>query len=229
MAMDNFASYLKINGCFIVQNISPQVKTIKIFNYPINYMDSRDLLQIPGVGENDIRASLLKGEVNHKIRAGDIRIICSDIDLLQFNSNQKMFLQMAGVIKGLEIDVDNITANLDNYISSGGSGGISASQHETLRQLIHFVDEGPGDGFASGAYKEVLPIANPFPTSMIWYLDSSKNKKLVEKLLSYNSNGFPTTITWNMYDADGVSILHTVVDTISYVNGFETTRTRTII
>jgi hypothetical protein len=60
-------------------------------------------LQIPGVAEQDIRASLLKGELRHKILAGDIVVECSDIDLLQFNDDQKKFLQDAGIIKGLEV------------------------------------------------------------------------------------------------------------------------------
>lgn len=100
--MDVFAPYLKINGCFIVLNVSPQVKTINIFNYPINYNSTRDLLQIPGVSEQDIRASLLKGELQHKIRAKDIIVVCSDIDLLQFNDNQKNFLRNAGIVNGLQ-------------------------------------------------------------------------------------------------------------------------------
>lgn len=100
--MDEFAPYLKINGCFVVLNTAPQIKTIKIFNYPILYGQTRDLLQIPGVAESDIRASLLKGELQHKIRAQDITVICSDIDLLQFNSNQKTFLQGAGIVNGLD-------------------------------------------------------------------------------------------------------------------------------
>src|SRR5579863_8351985 len=109
MGMDDFAPYLKINGCFIVENTSPQVKTIKIFNYPILYGTTRDLLQIPGVAENDIRASLLKGELQHKILAKDIVIICSDIDLLQFNSSQKTFLSNAGVVNGMSISSSNMT------------------------------------------------------------------------------------------------------------------------
>ena len=103
MGMDDFAPYPRINGCFIVKNISAQIKTINIFQYPINYLDSRDLLLIPGVSEGDIRSSLLKGELNHKIRAGDIQIICSDIDLLQFNADQKTFLTAAGVVNGMTV------------------------------------------------------------------------------------------------------------------------------
>lgn len=102
--MDEFAPYLKKYGCFIVRNITnDRRKTIKIFNYPIPFNRTRDILQIPGVAEQDIRASLLKGELRHKILAGDIVVECSDIDLLQFNDDQKKFLQDAGIIKGLEV------------------------------------------------------------------------------------------------------------------------------
>lgn len=208
MPMNEFAPYLKINGCFIVRNITPdRQKIIKIFQYPIPFNRTRDLLQIPGVSESDIRASLLKGELQHKIRAKDIIIECSDIDLLQFNSAHKLFLQNAGIINGLEVS--------------------GAGDHDTLRQLIHFIDEGPGDGFTSGAFKVVT--GQPFPTSIVWYTDSSQTEKIVEKLITRDSLQNPSTITWNMYDVDGVTVIHTVTDTISYINNsFESTRTRAI-
>lgn len=106
--MDEFAPYLKRNGCFIVRNVTPdRQKTIKIFNYPINFNQTRDLLQIPGVAEADIRASLLKGELRHKFLAKDIVVECSDIDLLQFNDDQKTFLKSMGIIKGLQVNSEN--------------------------------------------------------------------------------------------------------------------------
>jgi len=109
--MDEFAPYYKKHGCFIVRNITPdRNKTIRIFNYPINFNTTRDLLQIPGVAEADIRASLLKGELRHKLLAKDIVVECSDIDLLQFNNDQKKFLQDSGIIKGLQVDNSNLVA-----------------------------------------------------------------------------------------------------------------------
>lgn len=111
--LNEFAPFQKINGCFIVSNNSNPRKTIFIFNYPIPYGASRDLLAIPGVSESDIRASLLKGELQHKIRINEISILCSDIDLLQFNSAHKLFLQGAGIINGLEITGGTV----------GGTGG----------------------------------------------------------------------------------------------------------
>ena len=215
MPNDDFAPYLKFNGCFVVLNTSPQVKTIKIFHYPINYGMTRDILQIPGVAEDDIRASLLKGELQHKIRAHDIVVICSDIDLLQFNAAQKSFLQAAGIVNGLDV--------------SGSGGGISEADHETLRQLIHFLPDGPGDGFLSGAYKTTTPTGNPFPTNITWWVSSAMSQKIFEKLITYNASKFPVTITYNVYDFDGVTIKHSATDTITYANNaFESTRTRSI-
>jgi hypothetical protein len=102
--VDVFAPYLKKYGCFVVRDVTPdRKKTITIFQYPILFNQTRDLLQIPGVAEQDIRASLLKGELRHKILAKDIVVECSDIDLLQFNDNQKQFLIDAGIIKGLDV------------------------------------------------------------------------------------------------------------------------------
>jgi hypothetical protein len=226
--MDVFAPYYKINGCFIVLNVSPQIKTITIFQYPINYHCSRDLLKIPGVAEQDIRASLLKGELQHKILAKDIIVTCSDIDLLQFNGNQKAFLQGAGIVNGLDVDFGELAPDVVDAIGGGGGGGITADEHETLRQLIHFINEGPGHGFATAAYKESLPAGSPFPTSIIWYLDSGFTLKLIEKDITYDVNQFPFIIEWKMYAVDGVTILHTVTDTISYTNAFESSRVRTI-
>jgi hypothetical protein len=94
------------HGTFVVLNTSRQNKTINIFQYPINQGATRDILQIPGVGEADIRASLLKGELRHKILVGDIIVLASDVDLLQFNIIQRTFLQNAGIATGLQVTVD---------------------------------------------------------------------------------------------------------------------------
>lgn len=140
--MDVFAPYFKINGCFIVKNISPQIKTINIFNYPINYKCQRDLLQIPGVAENDIRASLLKGELQHKILSQDIIIICSDIDLLQFNSSQKSFLTNAGIVNGISVNSSNMEY-LDNQdiILIGNING--SNRIFTLPNNDYFIQSSP--------------------------------------------------------------------------------------
>ncbi len=104
MSKNEFATDLLKNGVFIVKNVTKyRNKTVKIFQYPILYGRSVNLLAIRGISEAEIRASLLKGELRNKILVGDIVVLDSDIDLLQFNNQHKLFLQKAGVTKGLEV------------------------------------------------------------------------------------------------------------------------------
>ena len=109
----NFAYSLKYNTHFVVRNTcTDRRKTISIFNYPINFGDTRDLLQIPGVEESDIRASLLKGVLRHKLLNGDIQLVSSNIDLLQFSDRQRNFLLQFGFTEGVQIGYDE----LDGYV-----------------------------------------------------------------------------------------------------------------
>ena len=103
--------------------------------------------------------------------------------------------------------------------------GLSEATHRTLRQLIHFIDEGPAEGFASGAYRSITGTV--FPTAIVWWTSAAQTSKIVEKLITY-TGAFPTTIQWKMYDVDGSTVLATVTDAISYSGAFETSRTRTI-
>lgn len=109
-----------------------------------------------------------------------------------------------------------------------GGSGLTESQHKALRQLIHFIDSGPADGFASGAYLEILPAADPFPTSEIWWESASKLEKIVELTITRNANKTPATEVWKMYDGDGTTVLATVTDSFSYSGIFVTSVTRTI-
>lgn len=107
--------------------------------------------------------------------------------------------------------------------------GISATVHRTLRQLVHLADGGgPFEGFTTGAYREILPSTSPFPTSVIWWTDSGKTAKIVEHALTYNANKTVATSQWKAYDTDGVTVLATVTDTMTYSGIFETSRTRAI-
>lgn len=108
--------------------------------------------------------------------------------------------------------------------------GLSENDHRAIRQLIHFIEEGPAEGFATGAYKVVSPPGDPFPTSIIWYNESNivTRLKIVEKTITRGSNQLPTQIQWKVYD-ELENLLATVTDSITYSNNvFENTRTRTI-
>jgi hypothetical protein len=109
-----------------------------------------------------------------------------------------------------------------------GGSGVTETGHKTLRQLIHFIDGGPAEGFASGAYRETLPSADPFPTTITWWTSAAKTAKIVDKTITYNANKTANTVQWRVYDVDGSTVLATVTDAIAYSSVFETSRTRTI-
>jgi hypothetical protein len=113
-----------------------------------------------------------------------------------------------------------------SQISGGTISGVTRSQHQTIPNLIHYLEEGPGDGFAQ-AYKKVF--GSPFPSAVVWYTDSTMRRMIVEKQIVRNSINMPITITWTVYSTDGVTPVHTVSDSITYSeNIFETSRQRTI-
>jgi hypothetical protein len=93
---------------FVVKNIAPQGKRIKIFMYPINNGETRDLMTIPYVSEADIRHSLLKGELMKKFVSEEAIVVDSNIDLLQFDDQHKAFLRKYGIVKGLEVSAGEL-------------------------------------------------------------------------------------------------------------------------
>jgi len=105
------------------------------------------------------------------------------------------------------------------------SSSLTATTHETLRQFIHLANDGPYDGF-SGCVMDVGPT--PFPTSSIWFVDTTRTKKIIETHIVYNANMTPSTTQYKIYDIDGVTVLSTLTDTISYNGIFEVSRTRTL-
>jgi hypothetical protein len=105
--------------------------------------------------------------------------------------------------------------------------GLSEAAHKALRQLIHFIDDGPAEGFATGAFKETTGTV--FPTFVAWYVAGSTPPAGLIVSLTVTWTGIvPTTEVWKMYDTDGSTVLVTVTDTISYSGIFETSRTRAI-
>lgn len=121
------------------------------------------------------------------------------------------------------IDPNAGTQTLTDLVA--GTGGLTANTHRILRQLIHFIDNGPAEGFDSGAYRETTGTV--YPTAIIWYDSSGEGKKkIVEKLITWTGIN-PTTIAWKVYDSSE-TLLATVSDSISYSGVFETSRTRTI-
>ncbi len=101
-------------------------------------------------------------------------------------------------------------------------------EHRTIRQLIHFIDEGPAEGFVSGATKTVT--GGLFPTLVEW--KTQGGLLIVDKTITRSGGAAttlkPTPIVWRMYDTDGTTVLVTVSDAITYSGVNEVSRVRTI-
>lgn len=141
MGMNSFAPFLKQCKSFIVRNVTPdREKTIKIFLNPINYGEERDLLKIRGVAEDDIRSSLLKGEIRHKFLAHDIELVYTDIDLLTWSECERAFLAYFGFTQanaiGTQIQCaqisDEALSCIDGYVQTGSGNSISYSWREKV-------------------------------------------------------------------------------------------------
>jgi len=109
-----------------------------------------------------------------------------------------------------------------------GAPLLSEVAHRALRQLIHFLDEGPAHGFSGPLTKTVTGTV--FPTLIEWK-DSGGNNvftKTITRSGGGATNLAPTPIVYRVYASDGTTVLATASDAVTYSGAFETGRTRTL-
>lgn len=106
-----------------------------------------------------------------------------------------------------------------------GIGGLTETGHKVLRQLIHWIPDGPGDGFSTSPYKEIV-WSGAFKDSEIWWESSDKLKKLFEHTMTWTGVN-KTGEIWTLYKTDGSSPHARATDAITYSGVFPQTRTRT--
>lgn len=156
------------------------------------------------------------------LNANEDFVDCRGVAIQNDTSNDDAVLISRDAFGNLTfLDVANTVKTLTDLVN----GGLTVDAHKTLRQLIHFINEGPAEGFASGAYKEVTGTV--FPSAIVWYDSSGANrKKIVEKLLTWTGVKV-TMVVWKIYD-ESETLLATITDAITYNGIFEASRTRTI-
>lgn len=123
---------------------------------------------------------------------------------------------------GMTFQDINVSRVLGELVSSTRG---ASSAHQSLLDVIHFLNDGPGDGWASGAvcqdnYSGLLLV------SSTWYTDATQSKRIVAQSWTYSGLLIATEKTI-LYAADGVSIVRSVTDTYSYSGSIRTQRTRT--
>lgn len=138
----------------------------------------------------------------------------------------------------IEDDGIQLTPDVTSPVSPGevryvsGSGFVFNEEGElhtlvdavNYRKLSLINETGPFENFP-GAYYEI--VGGLFPVTSTWYTDVSKTSLIQRKMIDRNGIQNPTTITWNMYAVDGVTVTRQYVDAITYSGSLETSRTRT--
>lgn len=106
---------------------------------------------------------------------------------------------------------------------TSASSGITDTDHKILRQLIHFINDGPGDGFYSNPFREIS--GGMFPDRITWWSDSNKTLRLFQTEIT-RSGIYPITESYKMYASNGTTIIAMATDSITYQGAFEVARSR---
>lgn len=88
-----------------------------------------------------------------------------------------------------------------------------AGSHNAIKDPIHFLHDGPGDGWPSGAFCQKTYTGMLLRQST-WYTTSAMTVPIVSRAYTYNGL-LVATETLTLYSASGAAV-RTVVDTYSY-------------
>ncbi len=154
----------------------------------------------------------------------------------------------------------NFPTGLDTYVNPTGADSLGdapvlhSAQHSNINDAVESLQAKLGINFSSvetsidyicnlllltqnqhpaARYREITynSVVSVLPDSVIWYVDSGKTIKLVEKQYSYSPTIkiLPVSVTLKLYDGTVLNTLQrTIQDTITYNRVFETSRNRTI-
>ena len=167
---------------FIVQNV--KIKWISIFNNPVAPNGYIDLMKIRGISEEEIKSSLIKGELYHKIRTKSIKVFQSNVNLTSFDPTFTAFLNNAGITTGTgspHADSQNVvgtyTCGLDVnvnsvvYLASPDFVDLAHANNPTTQPLIGIVQSKPNQTTAIVMYYGELTGQSGLIPSATYYLD----------------------------------------------------------
>jgi hypothetical protein len=115
---------------FVVKNNSSINRSIKVFNTKINPGGQLDVMDVPGVTEEDIRVAVLKGPLKNLLSGGALQVLASTVN---FNTSDPL---QSGFLKSIGIN------------PSGASG--SALTNNPLTQTSWYVDPTNGSDVNDG-------------------------------------------------------------------------------
>jgi hypothetical protein len=115
-----YAGNIPIGTTFVVKNItSAPGRIINVFQTQIYPGMSLDLMQVRGVGEDDIREALLKGSLGQHIKNSQLQVTSSTIRFSEQDPTFVAFLNTYGLGSNI--------AGAPNYVSSTNTNALSAA------------------------------------------------------------------------------------------------------
>jgi hypothetical protein len=230
LAADGYSAKSVYLTCLLISTISSGIVTVQLPSSDASLLEVCDYQVDPLDIAKIYGSSGADGYYTVNQVLGDTTFSVNEPIADSTGGNVDFVYQSGSTLVGLDpIGMRDVTGNtVQQGIQQLDAIKISAAEHEILDQLIHFIDlGGPGHGFSPAAYKETTPFGSIFPTSVIWYYDATKAKKIFEELITW-SGVVPSTVTYNMFGSDGSTIVQSATDTFTYVNNiFEATCTRT--
>lgn len=145
--MTDYSDGLPIGVSFIVKNItSPPGRIIKVFNTQVYPGQTLDVMRVLGIGETEVRDSLLKGDLGKKIKNRQLMVVSSTLVLPESDAAYISFLNSSG-----------LNANIINNTT----GLFGTSNASALTQSTWYIDPANSSGFASNAndgYTATTPL-----------------------------------------------------------------------
>jgi hypothetical protein len=182
---------------------------------------------VSGSGYFNISPSSSMGETVFNINIA-LQDLSSSINNISVSGSQIAFESQT-----VELTSNAVRVNLTG---SGVSGSVTGSyvtytipgvdnrQVQVLNPNGPFEPFGSTNMFHSYSYGPI-----PFVSYSCWFTDSSKTQKIYDvEYQNRNSRKQAEKIIYKSYNPDGVTIKSTVIDIITYVGVFETTRIRTV-
>ena len=117
---------------------------------------------------------------------------------------------------------DAKTSHVLGELVSSTTGQVGS--HNALPDIIHFLSDGPGDGFASGAYLSTT-FAGPLITSRVWWTTAAMTQRIFAIVYAYKGP-LLSTVTYTLFNAQGVQV-RLLTDTLTYNGPLLASVTRT--
>jgi hypothetical protein len=130
------------------------------------------------------------------------------------SADSRVFVDRDSTDQGLRFTEPTVGVKKLNRLVSNSLS--DTQSHQALLDIIHFLDDGPGDGWASGAVR-VRVGTGPNAGGWVWYTSTAMTARIIDMTVTYPAGSIlPQTKAWRLYAANGTSVIRTLTDTYTW-------------